>query len=75
LTEVCSTCNKPYRKNEVSFCSNGFHCCRDCTWEEGQIVGRCFTCWESALIVGFLWKFWVLARKIKKTLDNFRETR
>ncbi len=41
LPDLCPTCGSRYQKNELSFCSNGFHGCRDCTWEAGVVVRRC----------------------------------
>ena len=37
----CSTC-KATERNASPFCSNGFHCCRVCKWDEGKIVELCF---------------------------------
>ena len=45
--EQCSTCGKPYQKPHydlVQFCSNGFHCCRDCTWVDGRRTVICGPC-------------------------------
>jgi hypothetical protein len=41
---LCSTCNEPYSMPptfRAMLCSNGFHCCRDCTWKEGRVVKEC----------------------------------
>lgn len=42
--DVCSTCGELYKKNEISGCSNGFHCCRDCVWDNGVITDMCEDC-------------------------------
>lgn len=53
--EVCSTCKEPYSKPSTPramFCSNSFHCCRDCVWDwqveggfsKGQLVKMCPEC-------------------------------
>ena len=45
--ELCSTCGKPYCKpsyDEPQFCSNGFHCCRDCVWVNGRRTIVCEPC-------------------------------
>lgn len=39
-TNKCSTCNGTYEENNT-FCSNSFHCCRDCVWSEGVITAPC----------------------------------
>ena len=42
--QVCSTCGESYTKKPVGravVCSNSFHCCRDCTWVNGECVQRC----------------------------------
>lgn len=57
--ETCPTCKEPYSKpptRRARFCSNGFHCCRDCVWDwqveggfaKGQRVEMCDYCkeWE-----------------------------
>ncbi len=36
----CSTCGA-FERNESMFCSNSFHCCRVCKWDEGKIVALC----------------------------------
>ena len=41
---LCSTCGIPYSKVPVfqaAICSNGFHCCRDCVWENGRRTTIC----------------------------------
>jgi hypothetical protein len=43
----CSTCGGQYRKpsyDDHNYCSNGFHCCRDCVWLQGRITKRCPEC-------------------------------
>lgn len=56
-TDVCQTCQEPYSNPPTSrsrICSNPFHCCRECTWEEGKEGGfatlektkTCDTCQE-----------------------------
>lgn len=40
----CETCGETYTQPSsarASLCSNAFHCCRDCTWEEGRRVVLC----------------------------------
>lgn len=40
----CSTCDEPYSRAptfRAAICSNGFHCCRDCTWVAGRRVQLC----------------------------------
>lgn len=40
----CPTCGEPYSRDpspRASICSNGFHCCRDCTWVDGRCVQPC----------------------------------
>ena len=44
---TCSTCDKPYVKGELNFCSNGFHGCRDCTWVDGRRTVMCPECKEQ----------------------------
>lgn len=44
LANQCSTCNKPYIKNEISVCSNAYHLCRDCEYENGYITKQCAEC-------------------------------
>lgn len=39
--DLCPTCKRPYVQNEQSFCSNGFHGCRDCTWKDGRRTKLC----------------------------------
>ena len=41
--ELCPTCKAAYSR-ETTFCSNGFHCCRDCTWLDGQRTTKCQAC-------------------------------
>lgn len=52
---TCSTCKEPYTKpptTRASFCSNSFHCCRDCVWDwqidggfaKGKRVTLCGPC-------------------------------
>ncbi len=41
---TCETCGEPYSMPptmRAALCSNGFHCCRDCTWRNGQVVKSC----------------------------------
>ena len=45
--ELCSTCGKCYIKGGLIFCSNGFHCCRDCQWKDGRVVIKCADCEEE----------------------------
>lgn len=61
--EVCPTCKEPYVKISVAeglirgaFCSNGFHCCRDCTWENGRRLFICHECleWERQATKDFI---------------------
>lgn len=45
--ELCSTCGKPYSKpsyDDMQFCSNGFHGCRDCYWVNGRRTLICEPC-------------------------------
>jgi len=42
--DKCSICHKKYDKHSVSFCSNAFHCCRDCVWRRGVVVRKCEDC-------------------------------
>lgn len=38
--DKCPTCNESYSKTptlRAAVCSNGFHCCRDCKWIDGQV--------------------------------------
>ena len=45
--DECSTCHKSYDKYDpMCFCSNGFHCCRNCEWSEGRVVKSCEYCKE-----------------------------
>jgi len=40
----CPTCGCSYNlpgSGKINFCSNSFHCCRDCTWEAGRITELC----------------------------------
>lgn len=40
----CTTCGESYSKPptfRASVCSNGFHCCRDCTWHAGHRIQKC----------------------------------
>ena len=39
--DKCSTCGGTYSKGVLTFCSNGFHCCRDCVWEDGMVTQAC----------------------------------
>jgi hypothetical protein len=39
MGELCRTCNMPYNKYEIGFCSSNFHCCRDCKWSCGLFYG------------------------------------
>lgn len=39
--QKCTTCKEPYSKPptlRAQFCSNSFHCCRDCVWDQ-QVDG------------------------------------
>jgi hypothetical protein len=42
---VCKTCGEPYKKvrtrDDISFCSSTFHCCKDCKWECETVGGFC----------------------------------
>lgn len=43
----CHTCGNTYSKPPSGFaifCSSSFHCCRDCIWEQGQIIEMCEEC-------------------------------
>jgi hypothetical protein len=43
-TQNCPTCGEPYSRDpspRAAICSNGFHCCRDCTWVAGRRVQLC----------------------------------
>ncbi len=42
--EVCGTCRKPYLSAEAATCSNPFHLCRDCLYENGVVVKSCANC-------------------------------
>ena len=42
----CTTCGELYEmpiplKSRAQFCSNGFHCCRECTWVDGSRTEYC----------------------------------
>lgn len=42
--EFCPTCKEPYSQvptKRASYCSNGFHCCRNCIWKNGKVIQRC----------------------------------
>lgn len=61
--EKCSTCGEPYTKLSTAdglprgaFCSNGFHCCRDCTWVDGRRTFLCAPCveWENQAKADFI---------------------
>lgn len=39
----CTTCGEEYRK-EMTFCSNPFHCCKDCIWLDGVRTSTCLEC-------------------------------
>lgn len=40
--ETCATCGRIYIKNDINcLCSDPFHCCRDCVWQDGGVVERC----------------------------------
>lgn len=46
--DKCSTCHKEYKKRaENQFCSNSFHCCRDCVWYAGKRIVLCKECEEE----------------------------
>ena len=37
----CTTCGEPYTKiptERANYCSNSFHCCRECVWYDGKVV-------------------------------------
>ena len=40
----CPTCGKPYEPGVTTLCSNGFHCCRDCVWQDGKRLLICAEC-------------------------------
>lgn len=55
--ETCTTCDEPYSNPptfRARFCSNPFHCCRECEWtvvredgfEKSQLTKQCETCCE-----------------------------
>lgn len=47
MKELCPTCRRPYVKPSERtrcFCSNGFHCCRECVRVEGKLVRLCHDC-------------------------------
>lgn len=50
-TNQCSTCGRPYDPSVLNFCSNGFHCCRDCIWEDGRRLKMCGRC-QAAKTMG-----------------------
>ncbi len=39
--ELCPTCNEQYHGYEYSYCSDGFHCCRDCVMKDGLLIKPC----------------------------------
>lgn len=42
--DQCGTCKEPYSKIptfRAMICSNSFHCCRDCVWENGKMINDC----------------------------------
>lgn len=44
MSDTCSTCQEPYSKvttERASICSNSFHLCRNCTWENGKRTAGC----------------------------------
>lgn len=45
---LCSTCGMT-RAIENTTCSNAFHCCRQCTWEDGVLVKECASCRSTPL--------------------------
>lgn len=42
--ELCTTCGEPYGTEIGHFCSNGFHCCRDCIHYLGKTIYYCDHC-------------------------------
>lgn len=40
----CETCNRTYDEGNI-YCSDGFHCCRACTWVNGKRAGLCKEHW------------------------------
>jgi hypothetical protein len=41
FAKKCSTCGEPYDKGATTSCSNSFHCCRDCVWQDGRVIETC----------------------------------
>jgi hypothetical protein len=41
FAKKCPTCDEPYDKGATTSCSNSFHCCRDCEWQDGRVVNTC----------------------------------
>lgn len=59
MPEYCPTCNKPYVKkltsDDITFCINWFHRCRDCKWYLEQRVNICSGCEELEIQMGEQW--------------------
>ena len=41
---TCRTCGLAYEDPHGVVCPNPFHCCRECTWEDGVRVSVCVGC-------------------------------
>jgi len=66
----CPTCNKEYHKPystgkwDIQICSNAFHLCRDCVYQDGVKVIKCIQCEEG----------WYETRKtLDKALLKFKD--
>jgi len=47
----CGTCHEAYSE-QITVCSNSFHCCKDCVWYQGQRLAMCNLHWVDAFLVG-----------------------
>jgi hypothetical protein len=69
----CGTCYEPYSRDptpRAALCSDAFHLCRDCKWEDGVLIEECayhrnITPEEQELLMRFL------TSKINETQFNF----
>jgi hypothetical protein len=44
--DLCPTCSQAYDADAVCYCSDAFHMCRDCEWNEDRLVHPCD--WHAA---------------------------
>ena len=47
--ELCKTCGEPYASVwkmsfRASLCSSSFHSCKDCIWDDGELIWMCEEC-------------------------------